>query len=204
MTGAPAVVLGDRYADAVRYATAVHAAQSRKGTAVPYAAHLLGVSAIVLEAGGDEDQAIAGLLHDAAEDHGGRDRLADIEARFGARVAAIVDACSDSLEAEGAPKAGWEERKRAHLERLREADPDALLVWGADKVHNARAIVTDVDAHGPGVLGRFSAPPDRLLWYYAANLELLADAGLPSELVVTLRSVVTALAERLDPGAARA
>ena len=186
----PAVVLTPRYAEAVEYAARVHAAQGRKGTAVPYVAHLLGVSSLVLEAGGDEDLAIAGLLHDAAEDHGGHARLADIEARFGKRVADVVRECSDSLEPEGAGKQGWEERKRHHLARLADASADVLLVWAADKVHNGRAIVTDLEDAGPAAMDRFNAAPDRVLWYYGANLELLSARGVPAALVVPLRSVV--------------
>ena len=96
----------------------------------------------------------------------------DIEARFGARVAGIVRDCSDSLEPDGAEKDDWETRKREHLAHLAEASADTLMVWMADKVHNGRAIVTDLEAHGPGVLSRFHAPPDRILWYYEANLAL--------------------------------
>ena len=190
MADRPAVVLTPRYADAVAYAAAVHAAQSRKGTSIPYVAHLLGVSSLVLEAGGDEDLAIAALLHDSAEDHGGEARLADIESRFGARVAGVVRACSDSLEAEGAGKQDWETRKRHHLAQLADAPDDALLVWAADKVHNGRAIVTDLDVVGPQAMARFHAAPDRVLWYYGANLELLSARGVPAALLIPLRSVV--------------
>ena len=194
----PAVVLTPRYAEAVEYAARVHAAQGRKGTAIPYVAHLLGVSSLVLEAGGDEDLAIAGLLHDAAEDHGGYVRLADIETRFGARVADVVRECSDSLEPEGAGKQGWEERKRHHLARLSDASDDVLLVWAADKVHNGRAIVTDLEVAGPAAMDRFNAPPDRVLWYYGANLELLSAREVPAVLLVPLRSVVDRMTDLLS------
>ncbi len=190
MESSPAVVLTRRYADAVAYACEAHARQARKGTRVPYAAHLIGVSSLVLEAGGDEDLAIAALLHDAAEDHGGEDRLADIDRRFGARVARIVRTCSDSLEPEGTEKDGWETRKRHHLARLAEASDDTLLVWMADKVHNGRAIVTDLEAHGPEALSRFHAPPDRILWYYETNLELAERRRVPEALLIPLRDAV--------------
>ena len=186
----PDVVLGPRYADAVAYAAAVHAGQSRKGTSIPYVAHLLGVSSLVLEAGGDEDLAIAALLHDAAEDHGGEDRLRDIAERFGDRVAAIVRECSDSLAPEGEDKLDWETRKRAHLDHLSSAGPDTLVVWTADKVHNGRAIVTDLESEGLSSMERFSAPADRVLWYYGENLARAEQAGVPSTLVVPLRDVV--------------
>lgn len=194
------MVLTTRYAEAVAYAASVHAAQARKGTGVPYTAHLLGVSSLVLEAGGDEDLAIAALLHDSAEDHGGEARLADIEARFGARVADVVRACSDSLEPEGAGKQGWEERKRHHLDVLAEASHDALVVWAADKVHNGRAIVTDLEVSGTAAMARFNAAPDRVLWYYRANLALLSERGLPDALVVPLRSVVDRMTDLLAIG----
>ena len=193
----PAVVLSDRYADAVRYAAQVHARQSRKGTDVPYVAHLLAVSALVLEAGGDEDLAIAALLHDAAEDHGGEARLHDIDARFGERVARIVRECSDSLEPEGTAKADWESRKREHLDRMRDADLDTLTVWTADKVHNGRAIVTDLEHDGLSAMDRFSAAPDRVLWYYRENLDRAERSGVAAALVVPLRDLVARMAALL-------
>jgi (p)ppGpp synthase/HD superfamily hydrolase len=197
--GTPAAVLSRRYADAVGYACEVHAQQLRKGTRVPYAAHLIGVSSLVLEAGADEDLAIAALLHDAAEDHGGESRLADIEVRFGARVAGVVRACSDSLEPDGMEKDDWETRKREHLARLADASDDTLTVWMADKVHNGRAIVTDLEAHGADVLSRFHAPADRILWYYSANLALAEERAVPDALLVPLRDAVGRLRVLLAP-----
>jgi len=193
----PDTALSSRYADAVAYAADVHAGQARKGTGVPYIAHLLGVSSLVLEAGGDEDLAIAALLHDSAEDHGGEVRLVDVERRFGSRVAGIVRECSDSLEPEGGDKVDWETRKRGHLDRLAHASDDTLVVWTADKVHNGRAIVADVVAGGTAVMSRFHAPPDRILWYYGANLALAEDRGAPEQLVVLLRMAVDQLRELL-------
>ena len=192
MEQAPTVVLGARFADAVGYAATVHARQRRKDTDVPYVAHLLGVASLVLEAGGDEDLAIAALLHDSAEDHGGESRLADVERRFGGRVAGIVRACSDSLAPEGAPKQDWETRKREHLARLASADPDALVVWAADKVHNSRSLVTDLEV-GRDVLAGFHAAPDRVLWYYEANLDLLESRGVTDLLLVPLGGSVARL-----------
>lgn len=193
----PTTVLGERYAAAVAYASEVHAAQDRKGTGIPYVAHLLGVSSLVLEAGGDEDLAIAGLLHDAAEDHGGEARLSDIAARFGDRVASVVRGCSDSLEDEGAPKLDWESRKREHLARLSDASDDVLLVWMADKVHNGRAIVTDLGVEGPAAMDRFNAPADRVLWYYRSNLALAEQRAVPDSLRVALRRVLDDLTAAL-------
>jgi (p)ppGpp synthase/HD superfamily hydrolase len=187
------IVLTDRYAQAVAYAGAVHVAQTRKGTRIPYVAHLLGVSSLVLEAGGDEDLAIAGLLHDAAEDHGGAARLADIRVLFGERVASVVDECSDSLADDGAPKSAWETRKRDHLARLRTASDDTLVVWAADKVHNGRAIVTDLVDLGPEAMRRFHAAPDRVLWYYEQNLALIEERAARAALLVPLRQVLQQL-----------
>ena len=118
----------------------------RKDTSTPYIAHLLAVAATVLEYGGDEDLAIAGLLHDSVEDAGGTARLDDVRNRFGARVARIVEACSDSLAdtARGEPKAHWQDRKTRYLKDLEKADKDVLLVSLADKVHNARSILRDL------------------------------------------------------------
>jgi len=189
----PATVLTARYADAVTYAAQVHARQARKGTRVPYLAHLLGVSSLALEAGADEDLAIAALLHDAAEDHGGHARLADIEQRFGSRVADVVRDCSDSLEPEGGGKEDWETRKREHLARLADAADDTLLVWMADKVHNGRAIVIDVETSGIAAMERFHAPPDRILWYYESNLGLAERRGVTDALLVPLRDAVAQL-----------
>src|SRR5690348_4729734 len=105
-----------RFDEAVRYAREVHDGQDRKGIGVPYISHLLGVSSIVLDDGGSEDEAIAGLLHDAAEDHGGRVRLQDIRSHFGQAVASIVEDCTDSWDT---PKPPWAERKRAYAEHAR-------------------------------------------------------------------------------------
>jgi (p)ppGpp synthase/HD superfamily hydrolase len=192
------IVLTSRYADAVAYAADVHAGQARKGSDIPYVAHLIGVSSLVLEAGADEDLAIAALLHDAAEDHGGEARLADIARCFGPRVASVVRGCSDWLGAEGEPKLGWEERKRAHLDRLRSATDDVMLVWIADKVHNGRAIVTDLLSLGPQAMAGFHAPPDRIAWYYRENLAIAEGRTLPSALIVPLRLAVTQILELLD------
>jgi (p)ppGpp synthase/HD superfamily hydrolase len=193
----PLVVLSDRYADAVRYASKVHARQDRKGSGIPYAAHLLGVSSLVLEAGGDEDLAIAAVLHDAAEDHGGEARLSDIEERFGSRVAAVVRDCSDSLTPEGAPKSDWETRKREHLRRLQDVPDEVLVVWMADKVHNGRAIVTDLQADGTTAMSRFNAAPDRVLWYYGENLDLAQRRQVPDALLMPLITVVAQLRQLL-------
>lgn len=208
MTSHAAPALSERLADALAYAIAVHDGQTRKrpvpaedGPSVPYVAHLLGVASLVLEAGGDEDLAIAGLLHDAAEDHGGLPRLADIERRFGARVAGVVADCSDSLTDTADEKEPWEDRKRAHLARLATVGADSLVVWAADKVHNGRAILADLALEGPSAMTRFHAGPDRVLWYYRENLALLRRRAVTLRLVVPLTAVVAALEVELEPRA---
>ena len=185
--------LTERFAEAVRYAAIVHATQVRKGTDVPYIGHLLGVASLVLDAGGEEDHAIAALLHDAAEDHDGEARLADIRARFGDRVTRIVEECSDSLTEEPEGKEEWKVRKQEHLGRLESAGRDALIVVAADKVHNARAIVTDLQTLGPDrAFRRFKGTPQQVLWYYEENLRIAMDPRneLPPALTAPLLAAV--------------
>ena len=190
--------LTERYADAVAYAATAHAAQRRKGTDIPYIAHLLAVSGSVLEARGDEDQAIAGLLHDVVEDQGGLPRADDVRARFGDRVAEIVLGCSDSTTEDRERKAPYAERKAAHIAHLREASHDILLVTAADKLHNARAIHTDLLIDGPDMLTRFNGKPDQILAYYLSILDVLESRGTAPVLVVPLRQVVDQI-EKLMP-----
>ena len=150
-------LLTARFDAALHYATRHHALQLRKGTPVPYAAHLLAVASLVLEMHGDEDEAIGGLLHDVVEDGGGRAALAEIEAAFGAPVAAIVEANSDTLDPkddEGG-RAGWYARKRAYVDAFGTKSPAALRVSLADKVHNARSILLDYRTLGDALWARF-------------------------------------------------
>jgi (p)ppGpp synthase/HD superfamily hydrolase len=194
-----APLLGRRFADAMVYAWKVHRDQRRKGTAVPYVAHLLGVASLVLGDGGDEDEAIGALLHDAAEDQGGRGRLADIEGRFGVRVALIVEGCSDSLEE---PKPPWRGRKDYFLRVLLEAPPEVVRVALADKLYNCRSIVADVGAGGAMAWGRFKAGPREQLWYYTQLLAVFRRTS-PSLMVGQLADEIEALAalvERDSPG----
>ena len=159
-----------RLSQAAAYAMTIHAHQVRKVANTPYVGHLLSVAGLVLEHGGDEDQAIAGLLHDAIEDCGAKHE-AIISDRFGPRVARIVRACTD---ADSFPKPPWRARKEAYLRHLETADRDALLVSCCDKLHNARTIVTDLRTHGDAMFERFTAGREGTLWYYGA----LADAFL--------------------------
>jgi hypothetical protein len=159
-------MLTERFDDAVAYALAAHDDQRRKGSSVPYAAHLLGVASTVLEAGGTESEAIAGLLHDVVEDQGGADRLADVLARFGPEIATVVHECSADDKTDDP---GWRARKERYIAGLATCSDSALLVSLADKVYNARAILDDYRAIGPSVWSRFGAdePKDEtILWYY--------------------------------------
>lgn len=182
--------LGERFDEALAWASDIHRAQERKGTEIPYASHLLTVTALVLEDGGDEDQAIAALLHDACEDQGVP--IEDVQRRFGDRVAKIVAACTDSFED---PKPPWKERKAAYIDRVREShDDDALRVSLADKLHNSRAILRDLTFAGPpgSVWGRFDQGRDCVLWYYRSLVDAFrARTGGP-------------LLEELDAGGHRA
>jgi (p)ppGpp synthase/HD superfamily hydrolase len=192
-----ATVLTDRFDRALLYATHIHGGQVRKGTSTPYVAHLLAVAATVLEYGGDEDLAIAALLHDSVEDQGGKARLDDIRNRFGEGVARIVKACSDSLAdtGKGERKAHWQERKEAYLAHLRtEADEDILWVSLADKVHNARAILRDLRKPdiGEQVWARFSVSTKQTLWYYRSLADMFG-LRLSNQLSNELREIVEIL-----------
>jgi (p)ppGpp synthase/HD superfamily hydrolase len=166
--------LSGKLDDAFNYAHTVHGEQTRKGTDRPYLSHLMGVSSIVLDDGGSEDEAIAALLHDAAEDHGGRERLAEIRARFGDTVARIVEDCTDSWST---PKPPWAERKRAYVQHARQLPAPSLRVSAADKVHNAYAILRDLRNSGEAVWARFSATPDDVLAYYEGLVRAYREAG---------------------------
>ncbi len=182
-------MLSDRFSEALRFAEAAHRAQRRKGTDIPYVAHLLAVAGLVLENGGDEDQAIAGLLHDAVEDQGGAAMAEAIRARFGDRVAGIVLACTD---ADTLPKPPWRARKEAYLRALATKREDALIVVAADKVHNATAILEDHRALGEAIWSRFNGGREGTLWYYRSLAEALA-ARLPGPLSARLARIVADL-----------
>ena len=166
--------LSKRFDDALVYTHELHRDQMRKGNGSPYIGHLLGVASIVLDDGASEDEAIAALLHDAAEDHGGRERLKDIEARFGPAVARIVEDCTDSWES---PKAPWLERKQRYVEHARALSPSSLRVAAADKVHNAYAILRDLRNSGDRVWDRFNAPADDVVAYYESLVRAFREAG---------------------------
>lgn len=159
---------------ALSYAARLHANQIRKRTERPYIGHLLGVASIVIEYGGDEEMAIAALLHDAVEDQGGLPRLHEIRRKFGKCVAEIVDGCTDAYSE---PKPPWLERKRAYIARVVKESDDVRLVSAADKLSNAREILHDVRVHGVSVYERFTGKKDGTLWYYRALITAFRAAG---------------------------
>jgi (p)ppGpp synthase/HD superfamily hydrolase len=187
---------GEKFEEALLYATRLHRDQPRKGTDTPYVTHLLAVAAIVGENGGTEDETIAALLHDAPEDRGGRERLEDIRARFGDEVAEIVDGCTDTYED---PKPAWRPRKEAYVEHVATAPPSVRLVSAADKLHNAQTILADLRVVGDELWTRFTGGKEGTLWYYRALVEAYTRTGsnaIVEELDRVVREI-EALAERL-------
>lgn len=182
----------ERFSRAVDYARIAHAAQCRKGSNIPYLCHLLGVASLVIEFGGNEDQAIAGLLHDTIED-GGAEHETTIRAQFGDAVADIVKDCTDGA-AEGkashtdaeAKRRNWLERKLAYLAHLKEAPDATLLVSACDKLHNARAIVQDLEDPeiGTSVFDRFTGGRAGTLGYYQALAEIFSARNVPAAKVL--------------------
>lgn len=197
-------MLTERFSAALCFAARLHAGQTRKGTDIPYLAHLLAVASLVLEHGGDEDEAIAALLHDAIEDqaayHGGAMALrSQIVARFGREVGAIVDACTD---AEVIPKPPWRERKERYIRHMQEAASAGVhRVSCADKLHNARALVRDFREQGDWVWARFSeTDPAQHLWYYRSLLDAYRVAGsAPHALVAELAQTLDELQTLIGP-----
>ena len=187
-------MLTDRYDDALSFASRLHREQTRKGTTIPYIAHLIAVSGLVLEHGGDEDAAIGGLLQDAAEDQGGEATLAVVEARYGPAVARIVADCTDSWVE---PMPPWRARKEAYIESLEHKAPDSLLVSLADKTHNARAIMADYRVIGEALWSRFTGSRNGTLWYYR-SLSAAFDRLRPGALADEIRLVVAELGVLTD------
>jgi (p)ppGpp synthase/HD superfamily hydrolase len=166
--------LGPRFLRAFEFAAKKHAKQTRKASTIPYIAHLMGVASLVLEAGGDEDLAIAALLHDVVEDCGGAPMLKEVRRRFGARVAKVVEGCTDT---DKTPKPPWRARKEDYLRHLAHADADIRLVSAADKLNNVRSILSDYREVGEFVWERFNGGREGTLWYYRSlRDEFLRDA----------------------------
>lgn len=188
--------LGERFQEALGYAAQLHNRQTRKASEVPYVGHLLSVAGLVIEADGTETEAIAALLHDAAEDQGGEATLSEIERRFGADVARIVDECSDTVIT---PKPPWRQRKEDYVNHLHAASDSTIRVSMADKLDNARAILRDLRRHGPAVWQRFNTQdPQDHLWYYRSLLEVYRSRS-DSWLVDELERVIRALGEEIGP-----
>ena len=188
--------LTDRFDDAVKFAHDVHRSQPRKETTIPYISHLLSVAGLVLESGGDEDLAIAGLLHDAvedAEDISGEEMSDRIRSKFGDRVADIVDGCSDAKSSPGGKKPPWRWRKEAYIQHLRSASDDVLRVSIADKVHNARSIATDQDRLGAELWTRFTSTSEESRWYYTSLRDIykerINDSYLIKELDIAIARI---------------
>ena len=186
-------MLSSRFEEALIFAAQLHSKQTRKGTTIPYVAHLLAVSSLVITHGGDEDEAIAGLLHDAVEDQGGKATLDIIRTRFGNRVADIVDGCTDT---DVTPKPPWRVRKEHYLMHLQSASPSVKLVAAADKLDNARAIIADYRTHGVAIWTRFNAGPEDQRWFYRACVTALQNG--PKCIVHELDTAVRQF-EQLSP-----
>ena len=191
------LVLTDRFTRAIDYARTWHT-ESRKGTQIPYMAHLLGVAALVMgEAGRSipvtEDMVIAAVLHDVVEDHGGKPRLDEVREKFGAHVAEMVKGLSDTLAEDHDKKEGWEERKVAYLSKLRNEPEDVLLISAADKVYNATAILDDYKEIGPEVWKRFKRGRNQQLWYFDSLIAIF-QLRMSNRLVNELQRVVAELA----------
>jgi GTP pyrophosphokinase len=167
-------MLSERFADSITFAANLHANQKRKGTDIPYIAHLLGVASLALEHGANEEEAIAALLHDAIEDQGGAATREEIRRRFGDTVTEIVDGCTD---ADTTPKPPWLQRKQAYIAHIPTASASVRLVSSADKLHNARSLLNDYRLVGDSLWNRFKGGKEGTLWYYRALVEAFRKAG---------------------------
>ncbi|HVR22495.1 MAG TPA: HD domain-containing protein [Candidatus Polarisedimenticolia bacterium] len=194
-----AVKLGPRFLKGFLFAAEKHAGQTRKTTTIPYIAHLMGVASLVLEFGGDEDMAIAALLHDVVEDCGGAPVLKEVRRRFGSRVAKIVDGCTDS---DIDPKPPWRGRKEAYLRHLKSADAETRLVSAADKLNNARSILSDYREVGDSIWERFNGGREGTLWYYRALVQEFGRRR-PNRLMRELELAVQELEMRATPASVR-
>jgi len=186
------MTLSEKFEEALIYATQAHGDQVRKKTGIPFVAHILGVTAIALEYGANETEAIGALLHDTVEDCGGEERLRDIRERFGEGIAEIVDGCTDTYET---PKPPWLERKRAYIEHLQDSDSSTRLVSASDKLHNTRAILAELRRHGLEVFERFGGKKEGTVWYYRSLVTAFRQHGDHSDLIDELDRVVSEVEE---------
>ncbi|MDX1962122.1 MAG: HD domain-containing protein [Pirellulales bacterium] len=185
--------LTPRFAESLSYAAQLHASQYRKGTRIPYVSHLLAVTAIVLEYGGDEDQAIAAILHDAVEDQGGANTAAEIGQKYGPEVLSLVLACTDTDQS---PKPPWQARKQHYIDHLAQAPERAFLISGADKLHNLRSILRDYLRDGEQIWARFGGGKEGSLWYYRELTRLFVNR-LPETLYAELQQTLHDLEEAI-------
>ncbi len=188
------MTLGPRFEEALLFAVQIHGQDVRKGSPVPYVSHLFSVCALVLEDGGDEDEAIAALLHDSLEDHPETVTRADLEHRFGSRVADLVELCSDTPpDYKGGPKPPWAERKSAYVKRIGSEGYPLCRIALADKLHNTRALLMDYRRFGDAIWPRFKAGKDDQVKYHRALVEAFRGARAPDHLVRELDSLVREL-----------
>lgn len=188
--------LSPKFAVALMFANEIHSTQQRKGVGAPYISHLMAVSASVLEYGGNETEAIAALLHDAAEDCGGRPMLETVRVMFGEAVAAIVEACTDAMTE---PKPNWRLRKEAYVDHLAAASPSVKLVAGCDKLHNLQTTLRDLRAGQPAnYWSRFTAGAESQAWYYSACGKALAGSPVASDFERAYAEFLAILRERGD------
>ncbi len=178
-----------RFEDALGVAARLHAGEVRKGTTIPYVSHVLGVASLALEHGASAEEAIAALLHDTVEDATGDPEVIrlEIRRRYGPAVLAIVDGCTDSRRK---PKPPFRERKESYIAKLAQASASTRLVSAADKLHNARAILSDYRAIGEALWARFTGGRTGTLWYYRALAETFRRLG-PGRLAEELNRVVS-------------
>lgn len=188
------ITLTHQYTAALVYCAEIHAGQQRKGSSTPYLAHLLSVSALVLEDGGDETEAIAALLHDSLEDQPGRTSREEIRRRFGERVAQLVVACTDTPpDYQGGPKPPWRERKERYLKHIQEGAGGAIRIVMADKLHNARTMLADYRREGESLWKIFNAGKADQLWFYQSIVAAFEQSGAQGLLFDEFRRAVAEL-----------
>lgn len=187
-------LLSPKFALALQFANEIHGTQQRKGLGAPYVSHLMAVSASVMEYGGNETEAIAALLHDAAEDCGGRPMLETVRVIFGDAVAEIVEACTDTMDE---PKPAWRPRKEAYVAHLASASPSIKLVAGCDKLHNLQTTLRDLRAGQPtDYWSRFTAGAESQAWYYGECGKALAGSPVAADFDRAYAEFVGILRER--------
>lgn len=195
-------MLGEKFDEALKLASELHREQTRKATPIPYMAHLMAVAGIVLEANAYhqfdyiEDIAIGALLHDAIEDQGHRISLEEIRRKFGDRVCAIVEDCSDSVIRQKHQKnAPWRQRKEAYIAKIQHKPRETLLVSCADKLHNGRSILFDYHRIGHAIWDRFTAEKEETLWYYESLADAFERAWPENPLLPDFKAVVQRMRE---------